>query len=110
LAGQDCQKQEYEYKIFHLKKVLFKGRTFCSFVFMKLVLKILFIIFILWMLLGGYLESTEHPKGPIVMGLGVMYLSFIFMPVFIYWRYKDGKYKKYIINDKTLLGEMKKEE
>ena len=77
---------------------------------MKLVLKTLFIIFILWMLLGGYLESTEHPKGPIVMGLGVMYLSFIFMPVFIYWRYKDGKYKKYIINDNTLLGEMKKEE
>ena len=77
---------------------------------MKLVLKTLFIIFILWMLLGGYLESTEHPKGPIVMGLGVMYLSFIFTPVFIYWRYKDGKYKKYIINDKTLLGEMKKEE
>ena len=77
---------------------------------MKSVLKTLFIIFILWMLLGGYLESTEHPKGPIVMGLGVMYLSFIFMPVFIYWRYKDGKYKKYIINDKTLLGEMKKEE
>ena len=77
---------------------------------MKFVLKTLFIIFILWMLLGGYLESTEHPKGPIVMGLGVMYLSFIFMPVFIYWRYKDGKYKKYIINDKTLLGEMKKEE
>ena len=77
---------------------------------MKFSLKINFIIFILWMLLGGYLESTEHPKGPIVMGLGVMYLSFIFMPVFIYWRYKDGKYKKYIINDKTLLGEMKKEE
>ena len=77
---------------------------------MKLALKILFIIFILWMLLGGYLESIKHPKGPIVMGLGVLYLSFIFMPIFIYWRYKDGKYKKYIINDKTLLGEMKKEE
>ena len=77
---------------------------------MKLVLKILFIIFILWMLLGYYLESTEHPKGPSVMGLGVMYLSFIFMPAIIYWRYKDGKYKKYIINDQTLLGEMKKEE
>ena len=69
---------------------------------MKLALKILFIIFILWMLLGGYLEYINHSKGPIVMGLGVMYLSFIFMPIFIYWRYKDGKYKKYIINDKTL--------
>ena len=76
---------------------------------MKLVLKILFIIFVLWMFLGGYLEYINHSKGPIVMGLGVMYLSFIFMPIFIYWRYKDGKYKKYIINDKTLLGEMKKE-
>ena len=51
----------------------------------------------------------NHPKGPIVMGLGVLYtLSFIFMPIFIYWRYKDGKYKKYIINDKTLLGRNEK--
>ena len=95
---------------FILKKGLFKDRTFCSFVFMKLALKILFIIFILWMLLGGYLEYINHSKGPIVMGLGVMYLSFIFMPIFIYWRYRDGKYKKYIINDKTLLDEMKNEE
>jgi hypothetical protein len=77
---------------------------------MKLALKILFIIFVFWMFLGGYLEYINHSKGPIVMGLGVMYLSFIFMPIFIYWRYKDGKYKKYIINDKTLLGEMKNEE
>ena len=77
---------------------------------MKLTLKILFIIFILWMFLGGYLEYINHAKCPIVMGLGVMYLSFIFMPIFIYWRYKDGKYKKYIINDKTLLGEMKNED
>ena len=77
---------------------------------MKLALKILFIIFVLWMFLGVYLEYINHSKGPIVMGLGVMYLSFIFMPIFIYWRYKVGKYKKYIINDKTLLGEMKKEE
>ena len=97
-------------RFFILKKGLFKDRTFCSFVFMKLALKILFIIFILWMLLGGYLEYINHSKGPIIMGLGVMYLSFIFMPIFIYWRYKDGKYKKYIINDKTLLGEMKNEE
>tara|TARA_B110000003_G_scaffold182184_1_gene181290 strand:+ start:4124 stop:4357 length:234 start_codon:yes stop_codon:yes gene_type:complete len=77
---------------------------------MKLVLKILFIIFVFWMILGVYLEYNNHPKGPIVMGLGVLYLSFIVMPIFIYWRYKDGKYKKYIINDKTLLGNMKDED
>ena len=74
---------------------------------MKNLLIILFIIFIVWMSVGGYLEYTEHPKGKIVMGLGVLYMSFILMPIFIYWRYKDGKYKKYILNDKTLLGKMK---
>ncbi|MFY0632068.1 MAG: hypothetical protein JXR05_17040 [Flavobacteriaceae bacterium] len=73
---------------------------------MKNLLKILFIIFVVWMSVGGYLEYTEHPKGKIVIGLCVLYLSFILMPIFIYWRYKDGKYKKYIINDRTLLGKM----
>ena len=66
---------------------------------MKNLLKILFVVFALWMSIGGYLEYTEHPKGKVVMGLGVLYLSFILMPIFIYWRYKDGKYKKYVIKD-----------
>ncbi len=69
---------------------------------MKIVLKILFIIFILWMCVGAFLLKTEHVKGPIVMGLGVLFLSFILMPLFIYYRYRDGKYKKYILNDKKI--------
>ncbi|MBA6156215.1 hypothetical protein H3Z83_06740 [Tenacibaculum sp. S7007] len=66
---------------------------------MKTLLKILFIIFLFWMIIGAYLLNTEHPKAHIVMGLGVMYMSFILMPIFIYHRYKDGKYKKYIIDN-----------
>jgi hypothetical protein len=69
---------------------------------MKLLLKILFIIFIIWMCVGIYFIQTEHPKAQIIMGLGVFYLSFLLMPVFIYYRYRDGKYKKYIINDEKL--------
>ena len=69
---------------------------------MKLVLKIMFVIFIVWMITGAYLINTQHEKAQVVMGLGVLYLSFIFMPLFIYYRYKDGKYKKYIINDEKL--------
>lgn len=69
---------------------------------MKLALKIMFVIFITWMITGAYLINTEHQKAQVVMGLGVLYLSFIFMPLFIYYRYKDGKYKKYIINDEKL--------
>ena len=74
---------------------------------MKLALKIMFIVFIIWMITGAYLVNTEHEKAQVVMGLGVLFLSFIFMPLFIYYRYKDGKYKKYIINDEKLIKAFK---
>lgn len=69
---------------------------------MKLALKIMFIVFLVWMIIGAVLVNAEHEKAQIVMGLGILFLSFIFMPLFIYYRYKDGKYKKYIINDDKL--------
>ena len=74
---------------------------------MKLLLKILFVVFLLWMSIGGYLEYTEHPKGKVIVGLGVLYLSFILMPLFIYHRYKGGKYKKYVIKDDLLFPKNK---
>ena len=69
---------------------------------MKLILKIMFVIFLVWIIIGLYLINTEHEKAQIVMGLGVFYFSFLFMPFFIYYRYRDGKYKKYILNDQKL--------
>lgn len=69
---------------------------------MKNLLIALFIIFLLWMATGAYLVSTEHPKGNLILGLGVLFMAFILMPTFIYYRYKDGKYKKYILNDEKL--------
>ena len=74
---------------------------------MKLALKIMFIIFLLWMTIGVFLIKTEHEKAQIVMGLGVFYFSFLFMPFFIYYRYRDGKYKKYILNDEKLKNAFK---
>ncbi len=66
---------------------------------MNTLLKVLFIAFLVWMGTGIYLEYTEHPKGKVVVGLGVLFLSFILMPLFIYSRYRKGKYKKYVIKD-----------
>jgi len=74
---------------------------------MKTVLKVLFIIFISWMCIGAYLINTEHPKAQIVMGLGVLFMSFILMPVFIYYRYRRDKYKKYILSDEKIKGWLK---
>ncbi|QXP69025.1 hypothetical protein H0I29_10255 [Polaribacter sp. R2A056_3_33] len=74
---------------------------------MKLTLKIMFVIFLIWMAIGMYLVNTGHEKAQIVMGLGVFYFSFLFMPFFIYYRYRDGKYKKYILNDEKLKAAFK---
>lgn len=54
------------------------------------------------MCVGIYLLNTEHEKAQIVMGLGVFYMAFILMPVFIFFRYRDGKYKKYQIDDNKI--------
>lgn len=69
---------------------------------MKLALKIMFVIFLVWVTVGIYLINTNHEKAQIVMGLSVFYFSFLFMPFFIYYRYRDGKYKKYILNDEKI--------
>jgi len=69
---------------------------------MKILLKIMFVIFVCWVAIGVYLLQIDHPKAQIVMGLGIFYFSFLWMTIFIYYRYKDGKYKKYILNDQKL--------
>ena len=74
---------------------------------MKLALKIMFVIFLVWMTIGFYLINIEHQKAQVVMGLSVFYFSFLVMPFFIYYRYRDGKYKKYILNDEKLLNAFK---
>jgi len=74
---------------------------------MKKIVIVLFVVFLIWMAVGAYLLGVEHEKAKIVMGLGVFFMAFILMPVFIYIRYKDGRYKKYILNDQKLKEWMK---
>ncbi len=69
---------------------------------MKKLVIVLFIVFVLWMCIGSYLLLVAHEKAKIVMGLGVFFMAFILMPAFIYYRYRDGKYKKYILNDEKI--------
>lgn len=65
---------------------------------MKLFLKILFALFILGIMAGIYLQITENKIYEIVFGLSILFFAFLFMPLFIYYRYKKGKYKKYQID------------
>lgn len=68
---------------------------------MKLLLKILFFIFIAGLIIGGYLNLIGNSVYNLVIGIDILFLSFILMPLFIYYRYKKGKYKKYVIDPKS---------
>lgn len=67
---------------------------------MKLVLKILFILFLGAMVVGFVLKNNDNSNGEIVLGVGVIFMAFILMPTFIYYRYRNGKYKKYVLDSK----------
>lgn len=68
---------------------------------MKLLLKIFFAIFLLALVIGLYLKGNAYAKADVIIGLDIMFMSFILMPLFIYYRYREGKYKKYSINPKS---------
>ena len=68
---------------------------------MKILLKILFILFLGSMVIGFYMKYSNIENADIVIGLGVLFLSFILMPLFIFYRYQQGKYKKYVLDPKS---------
>jgi len=68
---------------------------------MKILLKILFILFLASMIIGFYMKYSNIENADIVIGLGVLFLSFILMPLFIFHRYQQGKYKKYQLDPKS---------
>lgn len=53
------------------------------------------------MLVGFYMKYSNIENADIVIGLGVLFLSFILMPLFIFYRYQKGKYKKYVLDPKS---------
>ncbi|MCB0475813.1 MAG: hypothetical protein KDC69_09055 [Flavobacteriaceae bacterium] len=68
---------------------------------MKLVLKILFLIFLVMLVIGFYLKNREYVKADLIIGLDVLFMAFVLMPLFIFYRYRQGKYKKYAIDPKS---------
>ncbi|MDJ0644793.1 MAG: hypothetical protein QNJ57_02315 [Flavobacteriaceae bacterium] len=66
---------------------------------MKLLLKILFALFVITLVVGFYLKYfTDFEKADVVIGLDILFLSFVLMPLFIFHRHRLGKYKKYILD------------
>ncbi len=62
---------------------------------MKLVLKIIFVIVAGMVIYGFFINSNNEGQGEKFIGFGVLIFAFVFMPLFIYHRYKDKDMSKY---------------
>jgi len=62
---------------------------------MKIILKILLGIVIFLWIFGGILYFNENPTSGKFIGFGVLILTFILMPLFIYHRYKGKDLNQY---------------
>lgn len=76
---------------------------------MKYVLWICFIIMLGGFGVGFYIKiAASNPElGDKIIGLSVLFSTFIFMPLFLYHRWKDKDIKDYVL-DKDKLDEMRK--
>ena len=68
---------------------------------MKYLLIILIIIIFSVLTYGLIIQSPTNNVGDFYIGSSVLALFFIWMPLFIYHRYKGKDISKYMINDET---------
>ena len=70
---------------------------------MKYVLKVLFLTFFIVICRGYYVKETlDYNQGEKIIGMGVLFGAFIYLPLFLYHRWKDKKISDYTLNNENL--------
>ncbi|MFD0964513.1 hypothetical protein [Pseudofulvibacter geojedonensis] len=69
---------------------------------MKYILYIIFSLVIISGCYGFYLQSQKDITAPKFIGAAVAGFFFVWMPLFIYHRYKGKDIRKYMITDETI--------
>ena len=70
---------------------------------MKYFIKILFIAIVLSICVGYYYKNIgDHVTGDKFVGVGILISTFILMPVFIYYRWKNKNVKDYMLTEENL--------
>lgn len=64
----------------------------------KIIVYIVFVIVLGTIATGYYVKADDFQKGEKIIGIGVLMFAFILMPLFIYLRYKDKDFSKYMLN------------
>lgn len=69
---------------------------------MKYFLSIFFLLILITFITGLYIQSDDENLGNLLVGLSVMALFFVWMPVFIYHRWKDKNFKDYMLSKENI--------
>ncbi len=69
---------------------------------MKYILIILLVLLIGIAIFANYYEFAEENFDRKLIGLCILTFSFIWMPLFIYYRYKDKKKEDFILSNEKL--------
>ena len=69
---------------------------------MTRLLQILFACIIMALITGFVLQSNNQITGDRVIGLTILFATFVFMPLFIYHRWKDKKLADYTLTPENL--------
>ncbi|NQY05045.1 MAG: hypothetical protein HRT68_02295 [Flavobacteriaceae bacterium] len=68
---------------------------------MRIILIIVFLAAICSIIYGFSITTPNDVSGDKFIGLGTLGLFFVWMPLFIYHRYRGKSVKKYMITDET---------
>ena len=68
---------------------------------MTRLLQILFTFVLLALITGFIIKSNQTVLGDRIIGLTILFTAFIFMPLFIYHRWKDKKLSDYTLTAKN---------
>jgi len=69
---------------------------------MKYIITFLIVATITAICVGFYIKSFDPKTGEIVIGLSIMFGSFIVMPLFIYHRWKNKKVQDYMLTRENI--------
>ena len=69
---------------------------------MKYFLSIFFLLILITFITGFYVQSSDEKLGNLLVGLSIMALFFVWMPFFIYHRWKDKDVKDYMLTKENI--------
>lgn len=69
---------------------------------MKLFIKVLAIIVVSLLGIGLYMQSKSMPQGEKIIGISVLLLTFVLLPFFLYYRFKNKNLKDYMLTKENI--------